>query len=231
MNFFSHYYLDKENENPYFIFGTLIPEFFPHFNQYLRKAVFSSTFNAKQKEFLALQAGIMQHYKVDALFHNSDFFKTNTEKIKHAILSNNALIDLHKRTYFLAHITLELLIDRVLLNEKYATANEQPEQFYYFVETIDTEILKQFFMQIGKEAYFDSFHKILARHLSAKYLFYYNDNKKFAEALLRLYLKINTHMQTVETKMALISTLLALELELQTEIQIFVTKFKSNLNQ
>lgn len=224
MNFFSHYYLDRQHAQPYYILGALLPELFPGFNQHLRKNMLQHQPETEEEQHLL--HGIHQHYTIDAIFHNSDFFKEQTSLIKNTILQNAQLVGLHYRTFFLAHITLELLIDRILIQIDL----KEPKDFYQFLQEVNLKPIEQLFQKTNLQYHYPLFQNIYSRHISVQYLFYYNNNEKFIEALLRLYLKINTHMQSVETKKAFISTILGLELVLQEEIQIFVTNFKKTLN-
>lgn len=228
MNFFSHYYIDKENPSPVFLFGTLLPELMPHFNQHIRKAVFNAPAEGQQINpvFQAIFKGIQRHYQVDKLFHNHPFFIQHTQYIKQQILQNPGLAVLHTKTYYLAHITLELMIDRVLIKTNAA----EPDSFYKFLSTINTETIAQYFAFIGKSEQLPDFLKTYEAHNRIKFLYYYPNNEKFTEALLRLYSKINTNMPTLATHHAFTLVLKQVEAKLQQEMLIFVTEFKNQLN-
>ncbi len=226
MNFFSHYYIDKEKQDPYFLFGTLMPELMPHFNQHLRKAVYNSDMTKANPAFLKIFNGIARHYEVDKLFHNHDFFKQNTTYIKETILANPRLQPIHYRTFYFAHIALELMIDRIIIQQE----KSEPELFYQFLNSVDIEIVEAYFMFIGKSEVFPDFLKTYETHMRMKFLYYYPNNEKFTEALLRLYSKINTNMPPLATNTFLTSTLLQIEAKLQQEILIFVSEFKNQLN-
>lgn len=227
MNFFSHYYIDKEKQNPYFLFGTLLPELIPHFNQLLRKSAYHSNITNTNRTFSKIFNGIERHYEVDKLFHNHDFFKKNTTYIKETILLNPHLQPIHYRTFYFAHIALELMIDRIIINKE----TTEPELFYQFLKSVDVEIIETYFAFIGKSDVFPIFLKTYETHMRIKFLCYYPNNEKFTEALLRLYLKINTNMSPLTTNIFLTSTLLQIEAKLQQEILIFVSELKKQLNQ
>jgi hypothetical protein len=227
MNFFSHYYIDKEKLDPYFLFGTLLPELMPHFNQYLRKAVFGSNMAVADAAFIKIFEGIKRHYEVDKLFHNHDFFRQHTTFIKETILANPQLQPIHYRTFFFAHIALELMIDRLVINAE----NTEPEKFYQFLNSVDMGIIGAYFTFIGKNEMFPNFLKTYERHIRMRFLYYYHNNEKFTQALLMLYSKINTNMPSLATNTHLTATLLQIEAKLQQEILIFVSEFKKQLNQ
>jgi len=228
MNFFSHYYLDKENADPWFLFGTLLPELLPHFNEKMRKAVNEYHINKTDTIHESIYKGIQRHYEVDRHFHNSAFFKNNTEIIKQLVLENQHLQPVHYRTFYLAHIWLELLIDRILIKHEHGTA---AEGFYDFLETIDIHEIEQYFTLIGKAEIFNGFLQTFERHKRIKYLFYYVDNEKLVSALLRLYSNINPSIFDMNVNTELAKLLVLSEQELQPEILKFVNEFKKSLTQ
>ena len=75
-------------------------------------------------ELKAILKGWMRHLAVDKHFHNSIFFTTHSHQLSailRPILQNSPV-----KAYFLAHISLELLLDGLLLkNNKVST-----EDFY-----------------------------------------------------------------------------------------------------
>lgn len=226
MNFFSHYFIDQHHAKQYFLFGGLLPEMLPHFNEKLRKAVFRNTQEFPKPEYEQIFNGIKRHYEIDGVFHNHAFFKRNTEIIKQRILNDNALQPLHFRTFYLAHIFLELLIDRVLIQHN----KNEPEKFYQLLQQIEITVVYEYFTFIDKKEMFADFSKTFELHIRKKFLYYYTNNEMFTEALLRLYSKINTNMPTLATHAALMQVLLEIEVELQQEILIFVSEFKNQLN-
>jgi hypothetical protein len=227
MNFFSHY-LDKETNDPWFLFGILLPELLPHFNEKLRKAVNIYAEKDTNKIHQSIYKGVQRHYEVDRLFHNSDFFKQHTAYIKNLVLKNNQLEPLHYRTFFLAHVWLELLTDRILIkNETLA----EPAAFYRFLESLELNIIGQYFTALEKQHIFLEFTDIWNFHKQKKFLFGYIDNEKFIRALLRLYSNINPSIFDMNENIEFSKLLLISEQELQHEIQKFVNEFKISLKQ
>jgi hypothetical protein len=228
MNFFSHYYLDKENTDKWFLFGTLLPELLPHFNEKMRKAVSDYTTINPVKVHESIYKGIQRHYEVDRHFHNSTFFKEKTAIIKKGVLENQHLQPVHYRTFYLAHIWLELMIDRVLIkNDNGALV----ERFYDFMETLEEQEIERYFAIIGKPEIFNDFKQTFERHKRIKYLFYYVDNEKFVGALLRLYSNINPSIFDMNVNTELAKLLALTEQEMQSEILKFVNEFKKSLTQ
>jgi hypothetical protein len=233
MNFFSHYYIDRENDDKWFLFGALLPELVLHFNETLRKPVNNArnqskyTLHPLHTVFDSIYQGIQRHYQVDKHFHGSAFFKTCTEKIKNDILSNQNLKPLHYRTFYLAHIAFELLIDRILLK---TLQTQEPEGFYCFLETLETDTLSEYFTCIEKTDMMPVLRNILNRHLEMKFLFHYHDNEKFVRALMRLYSCVNPSIFEAMPNKHLTALLLTIQEELEVKTVKFVYQFKSSLN-
>lgn len=184
MNFLSHYYLDSTHPSPYHKLGILLPDLISGFNQKMRKAVHIHQ-GSGITEHQQLFKGISKHYSVDKKFHNSPHFEEATHTIKEALLKAE-LPNLHYRTYFLAHVLYEMLLDRYLMTQHDGLLR----QFYEELKQPNDELIRQYFVIIGKEQYVAEFFVIFDRFRSSEFLFYYLDNEKFAEALLRVYSRV-----------------------------------------
>jgi len=180
----------------------------------------------EQKPLVEIFAGINRHFEVDKIFHGSEFFKTHTEFLKNEILKNDALSALHYRTWFLAHLFLELLIDRVLLK---TLVNKEPQQFYDFLKNINEADIERFFVCCGKENLLSGFLQTRTRHLQSQFLFSYGDNEMFCRALLWLYKKANPSIFENNIPLQLTNLLLNAEEKLQQEICIFVNNLNTQL--
>ncbi len=130
--------------------------------------------------------GIRKHYHVDAIFHNSESFHFFSNSIK-ITLQNSNLPSLRSRGYFLAHIFLELLLDRMLVKH-YPDACVS---MYDDLRSVNSEVMASYFSRIGRMEFITEFLINFNRVLKARHLPRLADNEFFAEALLRAYLKIN----------------------------------------
>lgn len=124
MNFLAHYYLLPNKEKHDMAFGNLLPDLFRGFSKIYNEELQHRT----DLESNEIYRGINFHLQTDKIFHNHSFFERNCFVIKTAIEKN----DLPKeRSYIVAHILLELIIDSYLLSTNQELAN----QFYESLKT------------------------------------------------------------------------------------------------
>ncbi len=124
MHFLSHYYYELPGKSPLFIAGLGIPDLAPNFshayNSVVKKSVLNNGYDVQQ-----IQQGIESHYEGDKIFHNSPVFEElmalTTQAFLNAGLSRERL-----RLSVIAHVAVELMIDRQILIE-----NEQLCYDYY----------------------------------------------------------------------------------------------------
>ena len=114
MNFLSHYYFERHNQNSNVVIGTILPDLvknaekewnlFPQKNEKL--------FN-KDLQLNSLLEGWKRHLEVDIIFHSSDFFNEQMAKLKQLLLP--ILKNSPVRPFFLSHIGVELVLDHLLV--------------------------------------------------------------------------------------------------------------------
>ncbi|NNC96034.1 MAG: hypothetical protein HKN92_10760 [Chitinophagales bacterium] len=182
MNYLSHYYIDKHIEEPYFTLGTVLPDLRKGFSKvYNKKFKRSSPEMQENSVFRHMHLGILRHYQVDAVFHNSKAFAENVEIIKRKMQDR---IPTLRRAYFAAHILYEMLLDRQIIKEEEHWA----DKFYKKLAQTETESISLFFQEndIGNDSVFierfDNFLKF-------KYLYSYQDTETFIRAFSRVYLR------------------------------------------
>lgn len=120
MNFVSHYYLDRHrSEAPHFFLGVITPDLVGIFDRGIKLKRHTlpeiSAENLSLPE-LGFYKGVMRHFEADAVFHTSDFFLQETRELGlrlREVFDEKTL----PRSYFLAHILLELLLDKILIQE------------------------------------------------------------------------------------------------------------------
>lgn len=117
MNFVAHFFLDREIGNPYFAIGAATPDLLSIYHPDLRikKAQIPDVDELDLNEHgLALLDGIERHFEADRIFHSSPLFAKETGAISHA-LSERFQEGEVPRKYFIAHVLLELVLDKVLI--------------------------------------------------------------------------------------------------------------------
>lgn len=121
MNFVSHYYLDREHTSSMFLLGISTPDLLSDFRKGIRlrqvhlPLIMESDASEGQIQFYN---GVLRHFEVDRLFHSSDFFQSETRYISSQLrnIFNKREIE---RIFFVSHILLELMMDRILImNDK-----------------------------------------------------------------------------------------------------------------
>ena len=108
MNFLSHFYFDRNNRDPNFVMGSILPDLVKNtrkdwnFHPQKDANLYSSP------ELASLLKGWKRHLEIDKHFHSSAFFSAHTLAIRTAIgpvLENSPI-----RPSFIAHIALELML-------------------------------------------------------------------------------------------------------------------------
>lgn len=114
MNYLSHYFLDRHRSTPYFVFGAALPDMVRNYRdeniRFFPKKL-PPPADALQRE---LVSGIRRHFDADALFHTADFFKHYSARLKH-YLETGEYDSPRRRTYALAHVLMEIVLDKLLL--------------------------------------------------------------------------------------------------------------------
>lgn len=118
MNFIAHYFLDHTNPESYFAIGAATPDLLSIYNPALRIKKHhlkpeNQSFTVEQRMFLA---GVKRHFLADALFHSSEFFSKETARITQGMNESLAHVEI-PRKFFLAHILVELILDRVIMRD------------------------------------------------------------------------------------------------------------------
>jgi len=188
MNFLSHYHFAKHYKSSYVHFGSVLPDLIGRQNKKINIKNILPQIDDDVEEVSQIKTGVANHLEVDGLFHSSSFFKTNTELIKQKLLEFD-LIKSDVKTYFIAHIFLELLLDRQLIKENQSTCND----FYESLDQIDESKIVIFFA-FSKEKYLynhENFCYFFNRFKKARYLFHYLDDEQIVFAMNKIYSRVS----------------------------------------
>lgn len=215
MNFLSHFYFDRENLNPYEVLGIVLPDL-------IKNAAKSWIIHPEKNEHLfienknhaALLKGWRRHLEVDRLFHGSTFFLHHQHQIK--LLIRETIAGSPVKPFFLGHISLELMLDSLLITEGLI----DPNQFYEIIEKVNNEDLKSFLLLNGIEDT-DKFFHFYDRFKKEKYLFSYANPEKITYALKRICMRLWKEPFTHEQEDALTRSLLVYKSRLSEEF-IFI---------
>ena len=183
MNFLSHYYFDQTSD-AYTVLGTLLPDLtanaqkewklYPQKNPQLFE---------NDAELNAILKGWNRHLTVDKYFHNSIFFTTHSQQLSarlRPILQNSPV-----KAYFLAHISLELLLDGLLLKDNKVNT----EDFYQKLGACTLQKISTF-LTLNNIKDTQPFILFFERFCSSAYLNSYRETEKIAYALHRICLRL-----------------------------------------
>ena len=115
MNYLAHYILDHRRGHACYNAGLLLPDILrPQDGGYRIEEGARSDIDDLAPALVAFHHGIRRHVQRDRQFHSSSFFIQESRAIRHQL---NAFPDLARKRYlfFLAHIWLELSLDRWLI--------------------------------------------------------------------------------------------------------------------
>jgi acyl carrier protein phosphodiesterase len=177
MNFLSHYYFDKNNENSYEILGSLLPDL-------IKNADKSWNIHPEKKDILIYDKiqhqqiikGWKKHLMIDRIFHNTDFFFHHQHQIKLEIKKNldNDII----KPFFVGHISLELILDHLLIVKNEIVVNN----LYLHLEKVDLNEIADFLKISGIEDT-EKFYKFFDNFRRQKYLHSYEQVENITYAI------------------------------------------------
>ncbi|MBB2144141.1 hypothetical protein GM921_01475 [Pedobacter sp. LMG 31464] len=187
MNFLSHFYFERKNQDENMVIGTVLPDL-------VKNAHKDWNFYPQKKEELftddnqlnSLLKGWKRHLEVDLLFHSSDFFNAETAKLKKLLIP--ILQDSPVRPSFLAHIGVELVLDHLLVEDNIININS----FYDHLNKVDDEFLNTFLKKCGCDDT-DKFFGFLNSFRSSRYLLSYQKLENISYALQRICMRLWPH--------------------------------------
>jgi hypothetical protein len=179
MNFLSHYYVDRNKHTAPFVLGALLPDIAPDFTKTYNANIRYGEWNLEEPA-ASVHAGVLRHYEMDAIFHNSVVFK---EACAYATgCMAEAGLDREKyRFWFLSHIVTEVLLDRQLILENPGLVDE----YYAVLSSIDTNKMDAYLYfnvsKVEKNRILINFMKFM----EVKFLQYLKTMDGAAESLVR----------------------------------------------
>lgn len=181
MNFLSHYYLQRKN-NDYYDVGLTLPDVLGLHSKNVRVTErFLLSFSNLSRETQDLIDGMFQHIKLDSFFHRSEFFRENIYLIEN--LYKEGLGD--SIAFYYSHILLEIMIDKFILEIEPEIAKD----FYDLHKRFDfTKIVFLFenLKNFHKDKFLD-FTRLLA---NSSFLNDYKDNSSVITSLRRVTTRI-----------------------------------------
>lgn len=183
MNFLSHFYFDRHSEDPHLVLGAVLPDLLKNarkdWNLHPERIAeqFKNDFES------SILRGWRRHMIVDRNFHNSEFFTEHTAGIKKAIIP--ALKNSVVRPSFLAHISLELMLDSTLLTENHI----QTTDFYAHLRQSDRDAINRF-LKLNNIQDTSQFFNFFDKFIQSNYLESYRESHNIMYALNRICMRI-----------------------------------------
>ena len=184
MNFLAHFYLDRDHPSSFFVAGAATPDLLSIYNSGLRiKAGHVDHLPTEIRSHLEplFLKGLERHFHADRVFHSSPLFASETVYFSRALENAFPEQDV-ARKYFVAHIILELLLDKVLI----ANNPDLLASYYKHFESL------QPFAKIRKDSEEVSKHPLpnyesfLQKFTENKYLYHYTEYDHLIYILRRL---------------------------------------------
>jgi len=224
MNFLSHFYFDRKNTNPYEVLGIVLPDLMKNanknWNPHPEKN--ENIFNSQPHQKSILK-GWKRHLEVDRLFHNSDFFKYHQHQIK--LVLRDILEHSPVKPFFIGHISLELLLDSLLITDNIISVNS----FYQQLNNINkTELDK--FLSLNKIDDTQQFYKFFDNFMKERYVYSYADESKIAYAIRRICMRIWENPFSLAQEEAVTKRLINYKKNLSEEFIIIFDEIEKQLN-
>jgi hypothetical protein len=181
MNFLSHYFFDRETTNCYHTLGTVLPDLLKNANKNIN--LHPEKLTHPDPEISDIISGWKKHLEVDRYFHTSQFFITRSSELRQ--LLEPAIKGSPVKSFFLGHITLELILDNLLLTTNKVSA----DSFYDQLASCDLETIEQFLNFSGLQDT-DEFFRFFENFIRSRYLQTYTDTQQIAYALRRICMRV-----------------------------------------
>jgi hypothetical protein len=179
MHFLSHYYVDRQRNNPLFVLGALVPDIVPHFTKTYNHKIRYTEWDL-QEPLLSLHQGVLRHYELDAAFHSSLVFKESCAFATECMLQEG--LDREKyRFWFLAHIVTEVMLDRQLIIENPGLVDE----YYEMLRNVDINKFDAYLNFLVSEGEKNKILTNFIRFLDVRFLQYMKTTDGAAEGIVR----------------------------------------------
>lgn len=198
MNFLSHFYNEQPCSEPYIIAGVILPDILSNYSYRSGEVIklhAGKLVETQDSNFAELSAGVQKHYAADDAFHESDFFHSNVDMIRD-IVHRHGLKHVEKRLYALAHVMLEIMLDRKLLVENSHTCDE----LYRLINEVDLARLEGFMALNHHAAHAAGVARHFGGFREVKFIYDYTDDGRLMELLGRINQRLGNNLFTPEDK-------------------------------
>jgi len=229
MNFLSHFFLDRQIDDSLFVVGACTPDLLSVFDRKIKfkerevsKRVLNSQLSPEQQSFYQ---GVIRHFQVDKLFHSSDFFHSETQRLGQDLREAFPNQEI-KRSFFVAHILLELVLDRLLIHEdeKYLST------FYTHFERCQPAHIRELSSWLAGEPITPSYDAFLRKFTRDKHLYRYQQWDYIIYVLKRIMRRVGIFEYKYLDSPQFLRFLNQYEMELATRYQQALAVFTQKLS-
>lgn len=187
MNFFSHFFVDAEPQNPSFNAALIAPDILRNFTPTQSKFHFDHFLQTTQKDqaqenhrLNQFFRGCAQHIQRDKWFHQSSLFNEIYLSQRDNWQLNCPRIGI-PRFWFSLHVMIEIMIDSYLINN-----NLEKLHIFYQTLEIEEETYRSALECMG-HTQIDIFMERYRRFYTNQYLFHYQDLERVGFALHKIH--------------------------------------------
>ena len=170
--------MDKDMNNPYFTFGALLPDLVRGFSKIYNQI--DKNYSSSIYEHQSIYLGIKRHLQTDEVFHNLPSFHEACDLVDN-LFKKSKVFHLPK-SFFVAHILVELLIDKHIVNNNETIA----QKFYQELKVLDNNMLITYCESIHFLEFESVFLPRIDVFIKNKYAFKLNHNESIFNALNKI---------------------------------------------
>jgi len=192
VNFLSHYYFERYSPHSERILGALLPDLLKNVDKgyNFHPQRFEEVLFIHPKT-MSVSEGWYRHVEVDRLFHTSNFFLEHTHALRRKL--DTVVAHLPIRASFLAHISLELLLDHLLIDHTHVN----PNRLYEHLEQVQKATIEKYLQTIG-EIDTVRFLEFYDRFVTSRYVLDYADISNLSYALFNICKRVWTFENNAE---------------------------------
>lgn len=187
MNFISHFYFDRHVPDHLFAVGVSTPDLLSIYDRSIRlkdghiRHLLAQDLTMDQQHFLY---GILRHFDGDKIFHSSAFFEKETHYLS-ALLREAFGAKSIPRSFFVSHVLLELIIDKVLI-----TDSKQLLDDYYAHFAVHSIEEMSALTEWAAEKTIPGYDGFLEKFLERKFLYHYTDWGHVGYVMKRILMRV-----------------------------------------
>lgn len=211
MNYLSHYYFDRDEDNKYYNIGLVLPDLARHHISKLRINPYKNI-EFTTEEIGSINRGCNRHFESDRKFHNWAVF-VNLSQQAIDLIRESGEKDLD-RDYFISHILIEMMLDKILLDQNPGLADE----FYEMIKKVEMDWILKYLRYSGlqDDELFKGQHR---RFMKAAFLKNYTSIENVVEMVGQVAVRTGLEPFTEEQKELLVEICQTLEPQLERSLE------------